>query len=633
MSAVASQRLFFGIDQHIVEIVVKQRLECEQGFELAFIIRIVLRNRFFKRSVKLSLRLLRKECGIDLKSVFQIDLFGDIRHAFEGGESFLEIFVGDNRIERGDFFGDFVEISLAAGKYGGDHGGVGVEDFIDTLQYKRFELVRIERSVSLFEQIDRFVDIERQIVGDDDPYDAVDRASQRKGVFAPRRDFTDTKKPHQRIEFDTHGYDTRKDGTGQRRPFAERHILLFDRRIDQRILSERFGVVVAHQALQFGKFVDHFGHQIGFRQRHGTIEQAFDLRRRFARFVDQTLHIKGGESGGDHTLSFDLVRQRPQSVDKLHFLQALGRQSAFEVVTVEKERIFQTRTQHAFVTRDHFSVIVGQCIADDDETVVELAFFVNGKIALMFFHRRNDHFGRQFQKLLVETSRQRMRIFGDRHHLFQQRFVSFDFDVQIALYRIEIFKNTLSARLRIQRHAPSTQHFAVCVNRFHFDRSVLRHTVHASKRRTCDTEKRCRYVLLSQAHLQPSHGSDKLFVQRTPTHHFAERHRLDPLFDHLGKHVARRLALLDLSKIEHFLFALLRASEFGYVHTALTREPECGRCRFALFECGMHRRSHQLDRTIFLTRRDRIVHDAQASRRIVKTKIARQFVLRQNLLP
>ena len=105
-----------------------------------------------------------------------------------------------------------------------------------------------------------------QFVLNDDADDAKRGASQRKGILRARRLFVDGPEADQRV--DLVGERNRDgDGIGGHQIVrAFRPIVILAGVRYRLVLILRLGVVAAHQALQFGKFADHFREQIGLAQ-------------------------------------------------------------------------------------------------------------------------------------------------------------------------------------------------------------------------------------------------------------------------------------------------------------------------------------------------------------------------------
>ena len=68
----------------------------------------------------------------------------------------------------------------------------------------------------------------------------------------------------------------------------------------------------------------------------------------------------------------------------------------------------------------------------------------------MLFHRRDDHFGRKFQKVGVETTDECGRVLRDRDHLFEQFLIDIDLNPFLFLQRLELPEDTFSALICVK---------------------------------------------------------------------------------------------------------------------------------------------------------------------------------------
>ena len=124
------------------------------------------------------------------------------------------------------------------------------------------------------------------------------------------------------------------------------------------------GVIAAHQALQFGEFPDHAGHQIGLGQ-HGGALGAADIgayqRRDFAGQLDQP--FDPGELGAELGME--------------HHVFKLGQamlQRGGQIALVEERRIAQPGADDALIAgRDGGAAIGRHRIGGDDEIGRQLA--------------------------------------------------------------------------------------------------------------------------------------------------------------------------------------------------------------------------------------------------------------------
>ena len=185
-----------------------------------------------------------------------------------------------------------------------------------------------------------FANIKRKTAILYDAYDPHNRTSQSERIFGPGWNFSHRKKGKQRIEFIAHRNDGREIGRRERALFSGRQILLFERETKRFRLSGGFGVVVSHQSLQFGKFVDHIGQQIGFGKHNASLKQRF----RFRKPVFLMKHR------GDLRLSETLVPDTSEPLHEGDLFEPFVVESAFKIVFVKKECVAESGAQYFFVS-------------------------------------------------------------------------------------------------------------------------------------------------------------------------------------------------------------------------------------------------------------------------------------------
>ena len=112
---------------------------------------------------------------------------------------------------------------------------------------------------------------------------------------------------------------------------------------DGLVLALRLGVVTAHQPLQFGKFADDFGQQIGLAQLRG----AFGFRR-IGADDRRKLTCKGGDARNTLGLGAQLLMEN----DLLEFRQPVF-QPRLQVGVVEELGVGQPRADHSLVAGDN----------------------------------------------------------------------------------------------------------------------------------------------------------------------------------------------------------------------------------------------------------------------------------------
>ncbi len=174
------------------------------------------------------------------------------------------------------------------------------------------------------------------------------------------------------------------------------------------------GVVTPHDALQFGKLADHVGQQIGLGQQRGALGL---LDRKGRRNLPgnapcERLHPP-------HALA---LRAQLGVID--HFVEA--GHAVFEallaVLLEEELRIGQARAHHALVAFDDRAGIGRRDIADDQETVGELARRVEQrKVFLVGLHREDEALLRHGEKGRIELAQQHVRALDQSSNFVEQR--------------------------------------------------------------------------------------------------------------------------------------------------------------------------------------------------------------------
>ena len=176
------------------------------------------------------------------------------------------------------------------------------------------------------------------------------------------------------------------------------------------------GVISAHKPLQFGKFSDHFGHQVGLAQ--------FGRKPRLHR-------VRAGDEGAQrlgqigHTR--DLFGERAQLFVEGDARQ-LGRlpgERGLEILIPEKARVRKARGEHLAVAGDdRLAAVAGRDVGSADEGVGELARAIAADEVLLVDPRGQlDHFGRDGEEFLVKPAEQRDGPFGKAGVFDDQTFV------------------------------------------------------------------------------------------------------------------------------------------------------------------------------------------------------------------
>ena len=171
------------------------------------------------------------------------------------------------------------------------------------------------------------------------------------------------------------------------------------------------GAVAAHDALQFGKFLDHLGHQIALGQPRRPLGP-----------VRLPVVLIGNEPGQRRD-PITLVRDRAESLLENDMLEAfLPRcQRLLAVQSPEKFGVAEPGTNHPLVTRPHLRRITADQVGDGNEVRQQSAMPVHQrKIALMILHGTDQRLGRDVEKASLKIAGQRHRPFHQRGHFIEQ---------------------------------------------------------------------------------------------------------------------------------------------------------------------------------------------------------------------
>ena len=178
----------------------------------------------------------------------------------------------------------------------------------------------------------------------------------------------------------------------------------------------RLGVVLAHQALQFGKFADHFGEQIGLAQLRG----AFGLGDVGA---DQGCQLTGER---DDARDAFFLRAELFVKDDLREFRQPRFERRLQVGLVEELGVAQARADDALIASDdRLAAVAGLDIGDENELVDELRRLriAQHETFLVGADGRADHLAGNGEEGLVELAHQHDRPFDQAGDLGQEALV------------------------------------------------------------------------------------------------------------------------------------------------------------------------------------------------------------------
>ena len=173
-----------------------------------------------------------------------------------------------------------------------------------------------------------------------------------------------------------------------------------------------FGVVAAHQALQFRKFADHAGEQV----RLGQL-------RRLAGVGDARAHARGDELRDEFQAPYtiELTAQLVMENDRGELRYAVCK-PGFLVCFEEESCVRQSRPDHALVALDDVARIGQFHVADDEEAIGQLALAVEQReVLLVGAHGENQAFLRDGQEFGFELADIDGGEFNQRRDFIQQR--------------------------------------------------------------------------------------------------------------------------------------------------------------------------------------------------------------------
>ena len=375
------------------------------------------------------------------------------------------------------------------------------------------------------------------------------------------------------------------------------------RKAGQVLLAQRLGhfgrfvvvqcVVTAHQALQFRELPHHVGEQVALAEFCGTIGQgrvaADGCGNRFRQ--------------GAHALR--LVVLRAELRLERHALQRFDvrGQRLLPVRLVEERGIGQARTHDALVARDHLRRVAALDVGDRDEPGHQLPLCIaHREIPLVLLHRGDQHFGRQFEELRVESSRQRDRPFDQARDLVEQRVVDDGDAIQLRGRGGDAGSNAVAPCIHV-RHDLAALEQRPDVRRRARDPERLRcHEAVAvgDVARLLAEDFRLDDVLAPQ-HQHPVHRTHEQRFAGAPAHALGDRQRIERRRDDGGEQVHGARTGLGATEDEPFTLGRLDLLERRDVDAAATREREGGLRRGTVrIERGLHGRAALFERTVRL---------------------------------
>ena len=224
--------------------------------------------------------------------------------------------------------------------------------------------------------------------------------AQRKRILVARGHLSDAEHAGEGLKLVGQGHGNRNGGRRERVARKARLVVLADRERHVVGLAVVTGVVLAHDALQFGELAHHQSAQVGLGKRRG----AFGL---LAVGADALGHGGGDGAHAQHALG--LAAQLVVVDDVLQALDAV-RKLRLAVLRVEELGVGKTRAHHTGVARnDRGAPVLGLDVRHEAEAVHELAGGIaHREVLLVGLHRENEAFLRHGEELLLE--------FGDVDH-------------------------------------------------------------------------------------------------------------------------------------------------------------------------------------------------------------------------
>ncbi len=221
-------------------------------------------------------------------------------------------------------------------------------------------------------------------------------------------------------------------------------------------------------------------------------------------------------------------------------------------------------------------------VGDADEVLGELAARVEHRHEFLIgFHRLDQRFLRDPQKLLVELACDRDRPFGEIRDLIEQRIAQ----ARPADARADTFHllaHTRAARLRVDDDLRREQRIDVCIGRVDADRLRMHETMTARFAPAGDAEERCIDHRLAMQQHQPVHRAYECEIVIAPAHRFRDRQILECFADQSGNQFGGRLTGLLAARYKTFAFGIAAAFELLDGNAVLRGEAAQRRRRITL---------------------------------------------------
>src|SRR5262249_7966698 len=197
----------------------------------------------------------------------------------------------------------------------------------------------------------------------------------------------------------------------------DRIVLLGQRCNDSLWLATHVGVVASHNALERRHLHHHAGGEISLGEGCSTLRHGCLFCSQAKQTCDDRGELLQPADFIEHGAKFSLESQRGESGDTIN-------QGMLRIVLVEEGRIGKAGPQHLLIAgSDHVQV---HRISIEYRYEVRQQTVIRGidwKVALVFFHDCNEHFGWQGKKALLKASTEYRGVFHKIRHLVEQFWV------------------------------------------------------------------------------------------------------------------------------------------------------------------------------------------------------------------
>ena len=356
-------------------------------------------------------------------------------------------------------------------------------------------------------------------------------AAQCKRILFARRELTDAKETNQRLELIGKCHGKAHRCRRKRIPRITRLIVLTDCKRNILGLFVVFGIVLAHNALQFRELTHHQGPEVGLGKHGSTIRFGLVGAKQGCR----------GRRNAANTKHALILAAELIVVNNMTQTLNTAFQRVHAVLIIEELRVRKTSTNHTGIAFGNgLAAVFGNELRNEQEAVHQLAAAIlKCKVLLVELHRKNETFLRNREKFAFKLALINHRPFRKRGNFFQKVFRHDRFGIKRSCAALELSFDHCTAFI-VARHDKRSLHLLnIAVSIFNGNRLARMEAMAARQTTRLQAEEFDRYNFCTQKRRQMTHrtheGNRRYTVRELIGHHLGNRQMLHSIFERMLK--------------------------------------------------------------------------------------------------